>query len=231
MQDARNQVGRFEQGECGLPFAIAHVHRHRFSRLQRLVDGSFLQGFQPQQHAAHVGLEDVFLDLQFDGGMGDVACALPRRIEVQGVHVKRFADRYQQVHLEQFEREIFCEAAHTVAAVAQGERDFVAGDDARHVVLRGRWHRTRGQRSQRAAEVSVYVVRAFVALRELLTSNKELALKLSELESRIERKLDSHDQAIAGLIHTMRELMRPPEPPKKRPIGFITGEEKTKKDG
>jgi hypothetical protein len=36
-------------------------------------------------------------------------------------------------------------------------------------------------------------------------------------------------QAIAGLINTMRELMRPPEPTKKRPIGFITGEEKTKK--
>lgn len=52
--------------------------------------------------------------------------------------------------------------------------------------------------SPRATEVSVYVVRAFVRLREALESNKELALKLSELESRIGRKLDSHDQAIAG---------------------------------
>lgn len=84
-------------------------------------------------------------------------------------------------------------------------------------------------KSQRAAEVSVYVVRAFVALRELLTGNKELALKLAELESRIERKLDSHDQAIAGLINAMRELMRPPEPQKKRPIGFVVSEEKPKK--
>ena len=78
----------------------------------------------------------------------------------------------------------------------------------------------------RAVEVSVYVVRAFVALRELLTGNKELALKLAELESRIERKLDSHDQAIAGLIDAMRELMRPPEPTKKPPIGFVTDERK-----
>ena len=84
--------------------------------------------------------------------------------------------------------------------------------------------------SPRATEVSVYVVRAFVALRELLAGNKELAAKLSELESRIERKLETHDQAIAGLINAMRELMRPPEPQKKRPIGFVTGEEKTKKD-
>lgn len=80
----------------------------------------------------------------------------------------------------------------------------------------------------RAVEVSVYVVRAFVALRELLTSNKELALKLAELESRIERKLETHDQAIAGLIDAIRELMRPPEPKKKRPIGFVTDKDKQK---
>ena len=85
--------------------------------------------------------------------------------------------------------------------------------------------------SPQAVEMGVYVVRAFVALRELLTGNKELALKLAELESRIERKLDSHDQAIAGLINAMRELMRPPEPQQKRPIGFFTSEEKPKKDG
>ena len=83
--------------------------------------------------------------------------------------------------------------------------------------------------SPRATEVSVYVVRAFVRLREVLASNKELALKLSELESRIGRKLDSHDQAIAGILNAIRELMRPPEPPKKRPIGFVTSEEKPSK--
>ena len=83
--------------------------------------------------------------------------------------------------------------------------------------------------SPRATEVSVYVVRAFVRLREVLASNKELALKFSELESRIGRKLDSHDQAIAGILNAIRELMRPPEPPKKRPIGFVTSEEKPSK--
>ena len=85
--------------------------------------------------------------------------------------------------------------------------------------------------SPRATEVSVYVVRAFVRLREVLASNKELALKLSELESRIGRKLDSHDQAIAGILNAIRELMRPPEPAKKRSIGFVNHEEKPKKDG
>lgn len=75
--------------------------------------------------------------------------------------------------------------------------------------------------SPRATEVSVYVVRAFVELRELLASNKEVVAKLKELE----HKLESHDQAIAGVINTIRELMKPPET-KKRPIGFVTPQEK-----
>lgn len=70
----------------------------------------------------------------------------------------------------------------------------------------------------RAVEVSIYVVRAFVQLREMLASNKELARKLNELE----RKLATHDQAIAGILNTIRELMKPPAPPPKRRIGFIT---------
>ena len=74
--------------------------------------------------------------------------------------------------------------------------------------------------STQAVEVGVYVVRAFVKLRELLASNKELAQRLNELEMRIERKLETHDQAITGLIKTLRQMMTPPEP-KKRPIGFI----------
>ena len=57
--------------------------------------------------------------------------------------------------------------------------------------------------SPRAVEMSIYVVRAFVQLREMLASNKELAQKLTELE----RKLVSHDQAIVGILKAIRELM------------------------
>jgi hypothetical protein len=74
--------------------------------------------------------------------------------------------------------------------------------------------------STQAAEVGVYVVRAFVRLRELLASSKELAQRLDELEQRVERKLESHDQAITGLIKTLRQMMAPPDV-KKRPIGFV----------
>ena len=69
--------------------------------------------------------------------------------------------------------------------------------------------------SSRAVEMTIYVVRAFVQLRELLASNRQLAEKFAELE----RKLASHDQAIVGILKTIRELMNPPVP-KKRPIGF-----------
>lgn len=73
----------------------------------------------------------------------------------------------------------------------------------------------------RAVEVSVYIVRAFVQLRELVASNKDLARRLDELEARIGKKLTSHDQAIVGLINAMRELMKLAGPPVKRKIGFV----------
>ena len=75
--------------------------------------------------------------------------------------------------------------------------------------------------SPRATEVSVYVVRAFVGLRDTLVAHKELAKRLDELESRLERKVTTHDQAIAGILDAIRQLMVPPEPNKKRRIGFV----------
>lgn len=78
--------------------------------------------------------------------------------------------------------------------------------------------------SPRAVEVSIYVVRAFVQLRELLAGHKELAKRLDELETRMERKLMTQDQAIAGILDAIRQLMAPPPVPRKRSIGFVTGE-------
>ena len=81
--------------------------------------------------------------------------------------------------------------------------------------------------SPRAVEVSLYVVRAFVQLRGLLAANVELALQLKALEKRISQKLATHDQAITGILQTLHNLMQPAEnTPKKRPIGFVTLEEK-----
>jgi ORF6N domain len=69
--------------------------------------------------------------------------------------------------------------------------------------------------SPRAIEMSVYVVRAFVQLRELLTSSSALSRKLDELE----KKYRHHDEAIAAILSAIRELMHPPAP-KRRGIGF-----------
>ena len=71
--------------------------------------------------------------------------------------------------------------------------------------------------SREAVEMSVFVVRAFVRLRELLSSSKALAQKLVELEARLE----GHDQAIADIIAAIRELMSPPVPERRRGIGFM----------
>lgn len=70
-------------------------------------------------------------------------------------------------------------------------------------------------KSHRAITVNIEIMRAFVRMRQLLASNKELALKLTELE----RKLARHDRSIADIVKTIRALMQPPEP-KRRGIGF-----------
>ena len=80
--------------------------------------------------------------------------------------------------------------------------------------------------SPRAIEMSLYVVRAFLTLREVLASNEELARKLFELEARLDKKLGGHDKAIASILAAIRHLMMPAAPP-KRGIGF-TDIERTK---
>ncbi len=67
-----------------------------------------------------------------------------------------------------------------------------------------------------AVQASVRVVRAFVRLREMVAANAQLAAKLEELE----RRLDSHDEAIVDLFATLKRLLEPTEPKKKREIGF-----------
>ncbi|MDQ3027545.1 MAG: ORF6N domain-containing protein [Pseudomonadota bacterium] len=74
--------------------------------------------------------------------------------------------------------------------------------------------------SPRATEVAVFVVRAFIGLREAMSANAELARRLDELEKGIEKRLESHDDAITEILRAIRALMTPPDP-KRRPIGFI----------
>jgi hypothetical protein len=74
--------------------------------------------------------------------------------------------------------------------------------------------------SPRAIEMSIFVVRTFVAMREVLADTHELAGRLDELERKLERRLARHDQAIAEILAAIRALMNPPAS-KRRPIGFV----------
>ncbi len=67
--------------------------------------------------------------------------------------------------------------------------------------------------SERAVKVNIEIMRAFVRLREMLASNKELARRLDELEKK-------YDEQFRIVFDAIRELMAPLEP-KKRPIGFL----------
>jgi hypothetical protein len=69
--------------------------------------------------------------------------------------------------------------------------------------------------SKPAIEMSVFVVRAFVRMREMLAKNRQLATKINELD----RRLETHDTAIQELIEAIKELMAPQET-SKRKIGF-----------
>jgi len=75
--------------------------------------------------------------------------------------------------------------------------------------------------SDRAIAVNIEIMRAFVKLRELLVSNKELARRFAQLETRLDKKLTEHDRAIGAILSAIRELMQPKlSVPKRRPIGF-----------
>ncbi len=69
--------------------------------------------------------------------------------------------------------------------------------------------------SKRAIQMSVFVVRAFVRLREMLSANRQFAAKMDELE----RRLETHDSAIQELIEAIKELMVPEEQLRGK-IGF-----------
>lgn len=71
-------------------------------------------------------------------------------------------------------------------------------------------------KSKRAVEVNIAIMRAFVRLREILGTHKDLAAKLAVLE----KKFGEHDEKFQLVFEAIRQLMAPPPAPKKRHIGF-----------
>jgi hypothetical protein len=73
--------------------------------------------------------------------------------------------------------------------------------------------------SPRAVQMSLVVIRAFIALRRMVLNQKALAEKLAELDARV----GGHDKQIAGIVAALRQLLAPPGPEHDRKIGFHPG--------
>lgn len=73
-------------------------------------------------------------------------------------------------------------------------------------------------RSEQAVQVNIAIMRAFVRMREVMISHKDMARRINDME----RKYDAQFKAVFDAI---RRLMEPPAPPQKRPIGYIVNEE------
>ena len=89
--------------------------------------------------------------------------------------------------------------------------------------------------SPQAVRMSVFVVRAFVQMRELLGSTKDLAKQLAALEKKLTERLDGHENAIVDVLRRMMDILDPPplpeeeeQPPPQREIGFHTKEDEGK---
>ena len=89
--------------------------------------------------------------------------------------------------------------------------------------------------SPQAVEMGIFVVRAFVRMRDLAAVHADLAKRLSDLEPKTEGLALTHDTfsrntraQLKQLIEAVNQLMAPPDPP-KRPIGFVTAEDKGRK--
>ena len=76
-------------------------------------------------------------------------------------------------------------------------------------------------RSPRAIAVNIAIMRAFVRLREVLATNKELAKQFAALEARIEKRLADQDQVVVEILEAIRQLLNPPANTPKRRIGFV----------
>ncbi len=83
----------------------------------------------------------------------------------------------------------------------------------------------------RAIEASVFVVRAFVKMREMLIEKRDLAKKLAVLEEKLTERLDIHETAIVEVLKQVLALLNPPQDPPtkpKRKIGFEAKEPKAR---
>ena len=73
-------------------------------------------------------------------------------------------------------------------------------------------------KSRRSVQMSIFVVRAFIKMRQTMSANRAFLEKLQELEKKLTQRLDSHEQAIVYVLAELRKLM-----PRRGPRGGTTG--------
>ena len=125
--------------------------------------------------------------------------------------VKRNADRFPADFMFQLTPEEFTDLKSQLATSSWGGRRKLPFAFTEHGAIMA----ASVLNSRRAVETSVYIVRAFVQLRELLSSQKILAEQVTKLE----RRVSHHDQSLTEIIDALRGLMERPSPT-KRSIGF-----------
>jgi hypothetical protein len=81
--------------------------------------------------------------------------------------------------------------------------------------------------SRRAVQMSIFVVRAFLRLREWVAGQAELAGRLTQLE----RRVGEHDHELKAIIQAIRQLIEPPEPPRRSRVGFGAAQAEGPKQG
>lgn len=81
--------------------------------------------------------------------------------------------------------------------------------------------------SEQANRVSVFIIRVFVKLRQLLLSNEVLSRKLEKLEERV----NQHDTILVSIVEEIRNLIEPPKPKQSDPIGFRMPKATEKEEG
>ncbi|MCS7151001.1 MAG: ORF6N domain-containing protein [Endomicrobia bacterium] len=148
--------------------------------------------------------------VMLDKDLADIYGVKPIRLREQ---VKRNKDRFPEDFMFQLTDE---EVDFMVSQNAIPSKKYLGGHNPYVFTEHGAVMLASVLNTPKAVQMSIFVVRAFVKLREILSTHKELAKKLEELE----RKVIKHDGEIKTLFEAIKQLMLPQEKSKKR-IGFV----------
>lgn len=132
--------------------------------------------------------------------------------------VRRNADRFPPDFCFQLEPEEVASLRSQIATSSHGGRRTLPYAFTEHGAIMA----ANVLNSPPAVQMSVFVVRAFLKMRAVLTDTRQLAKKLTELEADLKSRLDVHEVAIVEILQRVMNLLDPPSGPElpKREMGF-----------